>query len=232
MAPFSLAGREFALVNGRALFWPAQAALVVADLHLEKASHFAMRGQMLPPWDSVDTLARLGHLLKATGATRVYCLGDSFHDAQGPARLETGAAQALGGLTAAADFVWITGNHDSGMGDDAIALGRALGGTLVDEARLDGVILRHQALPGEVAAEFSGHFHPRHTVSARGRRIARPCAVASHNRLILPAFGTFTGGMAAGDPAIVAALQPAEHIDALVAAGEKLARFPLWRAGH
>lgn len=227
-APFTLAGRELALVDGRALFWPAQKALVVADLHLEKASAFAMRGQMLPPWDSADTLARLGRLLHATGATRIYCLGDSFHDAQGPGRLEEGAVRALAALTKAADFVWIAGNHDFGMGGEAFPLG----GTLVDETVVDGVILRHQARPGEGAAEFSGHFHPRHTMRARGRRIARPCAVVSHNRLILPAFGTLTGGMEARDPVIIAALRPADEISALVATGDRLARFALWRASR
>ena len=226
-APFSLAGRAFALVDGRALFWPAQGALIVADLHLEKGSHFARRGQMVPPWDSADTLARLGRILRATGEARVYCLGDSFHDDGGPDRLEAGALAALGALGRAAAFVWITGNHDSGMGGTAARLG----GALCEEAVLGGMMLRHQALPGERAAEISGHFHPRHTVRPRGRRIARPCVVASDNRLIIPAFGTFTGGMEAGDAAIVSALQPAEGIDALVPAGERLARFGLWRAG-
>ena len=226
-AHFSLAGHDLALVDGRALFWPGEQALVVADLHLEKASHFAVRGQMLPPWDSRETLERLGRALAATGARRVYCLGDSFHDAAGPERLEAGAGELLGQLTRAVEWVWITGNHDEGMG----AGEATLGGTLCAELRVGGVILRHQALPGETGVEFSGHFHPRHAVLARGRRIARPCAVASETRLILPAFGAFTGGLDASDPAILAALRPAGAIDALVAAGERLTRFSLWREG-
>ena len=227
LARFYLAGRTLALVDGRALFWPAQQALVVADLHLEKSSHFARCGQMLPPWDSRDTLARLTRLVAGTGARRVYCLGDSFHDADGYARLEDGAAEALVALTNAAEFVWITGNHDARMSEDAMRIG----GVLCEEAELDGVILRHQARPGEQASELSGHFHPRHTVSPRGRRITRHCVVSTHNRLILPAFGTLTGGMEARDPAILAALQPAHRIEALIAAGDQVARFALWHAG-
>jgi hypothetical protein len=222
LAPFSLAGHDLALVDGRALFWPGERALVVADLHLEKASHFANLGQMLPPWDSLETLERLERALAATGARRVYCLGDSFHDAEGPERLEAGAAELLARLARAAEFVWITGNHDEGMGGGMV-------GTLCDELRVGGVILRHQAVPGETGVEFSGHFHPRHAVRARGRRIARPCAVASETRLILPAFGALTGGLDARDPAIAAALRPTGAIDALEAAGESLARFALWR---
>ena len=92
-----------------------------------------------------------------------------------------------------------------------------------------GVKLRHIARKGSAEFEVSGHFHPKLRVSIRGRNIARPCAVASENRLILPAFGALTGGMDAGDPAILAALQPARAIDAIIPAGEKLARFALWR---
>lgn len=226
LAPFTLAGLDLALVDGRALFWPSEAALVVADLHLEKGSHFARRGQMLPPWDSRETLERLGRALTATGARRVYCLGDSFHDDAGPARLDDGAVQLLAELAGEAEFIWITGNHDAAMGNGA----SAIPGEICDELRLGGVILRHQAVPGETGIELSGHFHPRHVVSPRGRRIARPCAIASEKRLILPAFGAFTGGLDSRDPAIRAALQPARAIDAVVPAGAQAARFAVWRA--
>ncbi|ABD26973.1 ICC-like phosphoesterase-like protein [Novosphingobium aromaticivorans DSM 12444] len=221
MVPFSFAGQEFRLGAARALFWAEESALLVADLHLEKASFFARHGQMLPPYDSRATLERLAGALRETGARRVFCLGDSFHDAAATERMEPHAAGMLDALTRATDWVWITGNHD----EDA----RAPGGTLVDELSVRGVSLRHIARKGAAGTEISGHFHPKLRVTVRGRSIARPCAVASENRLILPAFGALTGGMHAGDPAILAALQPARAIDAIVPAGERLARFALWR---
>jgi uncharacterized protein len=119
--------------------------------------------------------------------------------------------------------VWITGNHDSGAE-------AAAGGALVDEIEVGGIILRHRAKPGETRPELSGHWHPKLTVIHRGRRIARPCAVASESRMVLPAFGALTGGMNAADPAILSAMQPAQAIDALVAARGQVARFALWRA--
>jgi metallophosphoesterase superfamily enzyme len=119
--------------------------------------------------------------------------------------------------------VWITGNHDAKA--EAVA-----GGEMIDEVEVGGVILRHRTRPGETRPELSGHWHPKLTVVQRGRRIARPCAVASESRMILPAFGALTGGMNAADPAIMAAMQPARAIDALVAARGQVARFPLWRA--
>ncbi|MDP3856951.1 MAG: ligase-associated DNA damage response endonuclease PdeM [Stagnimonas sp.] len=228
MVPFSFAGEEWLLGADRALYRPRDAALLLADLHLEKASFFARHGQMLPPYDSRATLEGVALAIRRTGARRVFCLGDSFHDNHGPQRLEPHAAGMLAALTRAVDWVWITGNHDS-------RAEAAAGGTLVDEIEIGGVILRHQARRGETRAELSGHYHPRLHLTVRGRRIVRPCLVASASetggqRMILPAFGSLTGGMDAADPAILAAMQPAQAIDALIAAGGKVARFPLWRA--
>jgi metallophosphoesterase superfamily enzyme len=110
------------------------------------------------------------------------------------------------------------------------------GGALADELEIAGMVLRHRARAGETRPELSGHYHPRLQVTVRERHIRRPCAVVSRGvgnhggRMILPAFGALTGGMDAADPAILAALQPAQAIDAVLAAGGKLARFPLWRA--
>lgn len=227
MVPFSFCNRELRLVSAApglpsALYWPAEQALLVADLHLEKASFFAKTGQMLPPYDTRETLDRLAHAVRLTCARRVYALGDNFHDSNGPSRLEPHAAGMLAALTRALEWVWITGNHDPHLGAEA-------GGTRVEEIEISGIALRHQALPGSTHPEFSGHYHPRLLVSARGRRIARPCAVRSENRLILPAFGAFTGGMDAADPVILSALQPASEIDALVPASQRLVRYPLWR---
>ena len=218
MVPFSFAGEDMALVHGRALHWPREKALLVADLHLEKASSYAIGGQMLPPYDSRETLERIALAIRESGARRVICLGDSFHDHGGQARLEPHAAGMLAALTRAVDWVWIAGNHDAG-GDGAR-----------DELEVGGVVLRHRPAPGEARPEISGHFHPRLAVTARGRRIARHCAVASESRMILPAFGALAGGMDAADPAILAALQPARTIDALLPAGGRIVHYPLWRA--
>jgi DNA ligase-associated metallophosphoesterase len=228
MVPFSFANQEWLLGADRWLYWPRERALLVADLHLEKASFFARHGQMLPPYDSRATLERVALAIRASGARRVYCLGDNFHDSKGPERLEPHARGMLAALTRAVEWVWITGNHDSAMEASA-------GGALVDELTLDGVVLRHRAKRGETAPELSGHYHPKLRLVHRTRRISRPCLVASANedgagRMILPAFGALTGGMDAGDPAILSALQPAEAIDAIVPAAGRLARFPLWRA--
>jgi len=227
-APFPFAGHELALGTGRALYWPAERALLVADLHLEKASWFAARGQMLPPYDSRDTLERLADAVKQTGARRVITLGDNFHDDAGALRLDAHCTGMLEALTRSLDWVWITGNHDE-------ALPKGFGGTIVPDLEVGGITLRHEARAGETAPEMSGHYHPKLRVNLRNRHIARPCAVVGrgaegNDRMILPAFGTLTGGLDAAAPEIRAALAPARRIEALMPARGQIARFPLWPA--
>lgn len=225
-APLDFAGEELVLTRSNALYWPRERALLVADLHLEKGSWYAQHGQMLPPYDSRETLERVADAVKATGARRVITLGDNFHDDAGTQRLDPYAAGMLESLTRALDWVWITGNHDEQMS-------RAFGATLVAELEVNGVVLRHEARPGETRPELSGHFHPKMRLRVRNRHIARPCAVVSRSaqgeRMILPAFGAYTGGMDAGAPEIIAALSPASSIDAVLPAKGKLVRFPLFR---
>ncbi|HET8613097.1 MAG TPA: ligase-associated DNA damage response endonuclease PdeM [Sphingomonas sp.] len=222
MVRFSFAGAEFRALAPGALHWPARAALLVADLHLEKASFFARAGQMLPPYDSAATLAELGRLIEATAAREIWCLGDSFHDAEGCERLDAETQARLRALTAATRWTWIAGNHDFA----AAGLADHCGGAVLAEAEVDGLLLRHEADPADPRPELSGHFHPRLRLTLRGRSVARRCFVASAAKLILPAFGAFTGGLDAASPAIARALahQPAQ---ALVALEDRLLRFPI-----
>ncbi|MCK0127505.1 ligase-associated DNA damage response endonuclease PdeM [Erythrobacter sp. F6033] len=227
-APLDFAGEELVLMKSNALYWPRERALLVADLHLEKGSWYAKQGQMLPPYDSRETLERIADSVKATGARRVITLGDNFHDSEGTNRLDPYAAGMLESLTRALDWVWITGNHDEEMQ-------RSFGATLVDEMEIGGITLRHEAKRGETRAELSGHYHPKMRVKVRNRHIARPCGVVSRSsaggdRMILPAFGAYTGGMDAGSPEILEALGPANQIDAVLPAKGKLVTFPLYRA--
>ncbi len=222
MVHFSFAGVELAALAPGALAWPARRAMLVADLHLEKASFYAVGGQMLPPYDSHATLAELGALVEATGTEEVWCLGDSFHDAEGCERLVPDTRDTLRRLTSTIRWTWIAGNHDL----HAARLADHCGGRVVGEIEVDGLLLRHEADPAELRPELSGHFHPKLRLTIRGKRVARRCFVASATKLILPAFGALTGGMDAGDPAIRTALahKPAE---ALVPVADRLLRFPL-----
>ncbi|MFL6861394.1 MAG: ligase-associated DNA damage response endonuclease PdeM [Allosphingosinicella sp.] len=218
MVRFSFCGRELLALPAGALFWPARRALLVADLHLEKASWFARLGQMLPPYDSVATLSELTALAAATGAAEIWCLGDSFHDRHGCDRLSARAREMLTQLTSETRWTWIAGNHDPGIADHC-------GGDVVDEAEVDGLLLRHEADPAETRPELSGHFHPKLRISHRGRQVSRRCFVATASKLILPAFGALTGGLDAHHPEIVRAVGP--RAEALVPVADRLLRFPI-----
>lgn len=218
MVRFSFSGHDLVALPQGALYWPLRKALLVADLHFEKASWFARFGQMLPPYDSLATLGDLEMLVAATGAREVWCLGDSFHDSSGCERLPEEARKRLATLTGALDWVWITGNHDAAFLDHC-------GGRIVAEAAIDGLVLRHEADPADPRPELSGHFHPRLRVNVRGRRVARRCFVATDRKLILPAFGALTGGLDAAHPEIVRAV--GGDAEALVPVADRLLRFPL-----
>lgn len=218
MVPFSFCSANLLLLPEGAAYCPARGALMLADLHLEKASSFAARGQMLPPYDSIETLRRAALLIDRIQPRAVYCLGDSFHDCGGADRLEATARDLLQRLTAMTEWIWIVGNHDSEIADP-------FGGHIAAEAMLDGVVLRHAADPADLRPEISGHYHPKFQVRVRGRRVSRPCFVAGRSKLILPSFGALTGGMDAADPVILRTV--GMDARALVAMPERLLDFPL-----
>ncbi len=218
MVRFSFCGHELMALPQGALFWPARQALLVADLHLEKASWFARLGQMLPPYDSLATLADLTAVAAATAAREIWCLGDSFHDRHGCDRLPERARAMLISLTASTRWTWITGNHDPGFADHC-------GGAIVDEALVDGLVLRHEADPSETRPELSGHFHPKLRITQRGRQVSRRCFIATERKLVLPAFGALTGGLDASHPEIVRAV--GSQAQALVPVADRLLRFPV-----
>jgi len=218
MVPFSFAGETFHATADGALFWPARQALLVADLHLEKASWFARLGQFLPPYDSHATLTALAGEVERTGARRLFCLGDSFHDRFGCERLPESARMLLSELTSSLEWVWIVGNHDPGFADHC-------GGRIEEEVELGGIVLRHEAARDERRPEMSGHFHPKLRLHLKGRQVSRRCFVVSPAKLILPAFGALTGGLDARHPEILRSV--GSDAAALVPVSDRLLRFPL-----
>jgi len=221
MVPYSFCGEEFRLVprgaEGRALYWPREQALLVADLHLEKSSFYARSGQMLPPYDSRETLERLALAIRETGARRVFALGDNFHDDGGTNRLEPHAAGMLAALTRAVDWVWITGNHDPQLA--------GLPGMVADELVFPGDLrLRHEPA-ADGLAEIVGHLHPAARLPTRAGRQRRRCFVASETRLLLPAFGSLTGALCVSDPAISGLFPTRGRVFLML--GEGLAELPM-----
>ena len=175
-----------------ALYWPEQSLLAVADLHLEKGSSFAARGQLLPPYDTAATLARLARLIARYAPRCVVALGDSFHDGGGPARLADTDRESLHALQRGRDWIWITGNHDPEPAD-------GIGGTFHAAFALGALTFRH--LPTGAAGEIAGHLHPVARVAHRGRAVSRRCFAADKTRMMMPAFGAFTGGLNVRDAA-------------------------------
>ncbi len=181
------AGAAFSADVSGALWCARSATLVVADLHFEKGSARAARGVHLPPYDTRATLKALALAMARYRPHRLIALGDSFHDCGGPARLDADDLAAIRALSDAVEVLWVTGNHDP-------EIPAFVGGRVVSEVAVGDLVFRHEPQPG-VHAEVAGHLHPVAAVTSRGRRLRRRCFVSDGRRIVLPAFGAYTGGL-------------------------------------
>jgi uncharacterized protein len=194
----TVAGVTFVADLSGALFWEEQRLLVVSDLHLEKGSSFAMRGVLLPPYDTIATLGRLGAVLARHDPRTVIALGDSFHDRDAHSRLSAPDRDTIAAFQLRRDWIWISGNHDPALPSD-------LGGMVATEVAIGPLAFRHE--PTGAAGEIAGHLHPKARVSTRGRSMERRCFASDGERAVMPAFGAYTGGLNIRDAAFAKIFQ-------------------------
>jgi uncharacterized protein len=206
-AEITVAGVSLVADLAGALYWPEEGALIVSDLHLEKGSAFAVRGVLMPPYDTAATLEALGAVITRYSVRMVIALGDNFHDGGGPARLAATDRAQLLALQRGRDWVWIAGNHDPDPGE-------GIGGVFARALALGPLSFRHEPTAhrradarsngsgesfgetsDETHGEISGHLHPAARIHQRGRTQTRKCFATDGERLVMPAFGAFTGGL-------------------------------------
>ncbi len=198
--PFSFHDAALVAHPSGALFWPAERALVVSDLHFGKVERMARRGgPMLPPYELTETLDRLLADIAETDPRIVICLGDSFDDLAAARATGEAVAERLAPAMAGRRWIWIEGNHDPGP--------VGLGGEHLAEFTLASLTFRHIA-EGAETGEISGHYHPKARVILRGRAITRRCLLVDAHRMILPAYGTYTGGLFCHQPELANLMQP------------------------
>ncbi|MBT0586966.1 ligase-associated DNA damage response endonuclease PdeM [Alteromonas oceanisediminis] len=197
--PIKFAGNTLFVDGAGCLFWPAHDMLIVSDLHFEKGSYFAVLGSPVPNYDSRKTLQQLAHVIKAYQPRHTVCLGDSFHDQRAWQRLDESLKVTLRDLIQQSDrWTWIVGNHDP-------ELPEALSGEVAHTLVYENVLLSHEPecpLPAGAEAQIFGHFHPKLSYKVARQRLTGKCAVYHEHRLIMPAFGAYTGGLSIDDPAI------------------------------
>ncbi len=188
-----IAGVELAADPCGALYWPEQGLLAIADLHLEKGSSFAERRVLLPPYDTAATLGRLAQLIAHYAPRVVVALGDSFHDRRGPARLDAADHASLIALQRGRDWIWIAGNHDPDPAE-------GIGGRFAASLTLGALTFRHE--PDDAGeGVIAGHLHPVARVAKRGRAVSRRCFACDGQRMVMPAFGAYAGGLNVRDRA-------------------------------
>jgi hypothetical protein len=197
-ATVDVAGVAFLADLSGALVWQDQSLLIVSDLHLEKGSHFAARGVLLPPYDTVATLGRLAAVIARHDPRMVIALGDSFHDRDAHQRLSGPDREALSAMQMRRDWIWISGNHDPALPSD-------LGGVVAHEVAIGPIAFRHE--PTGEFGEIAGHLHPKARVSTRGRSMERRCFACDGERAVMPAFGAYAGGLSIRDAAFAKIFQ-------------------------
>lgn len=181
-------GEHLILDCSACVFWPDEKTLMVADIHMEKGSSFASKGTFLPPYDTGESLIRLGAALNAWKPKRVISLGDSFHDDTGASRLSDSYVEMLESLMRGREWIWIGGNHDPSPP-------AGLGGLHSTELCAGPFVFRHQPVSGIATGEIAGHLHPSARIKRRGKSVRRNCFAGDGERLIVPAFGAYTGGL-------------------------------------
>lgn len=202
-ARLTLAGATFEPMPNGALWWAEQGLLAVSDMHLGRSERVArLGGGLIPPYETEDTLNRLAEAVRETGPRTVVSLGDSFDDLASAGAVHEQVSDLLTSLAAGRRWIWIAGNHDPGPVE--------MPGAHVSSHQEGSVVFRHIANPS-ARAEVSGHYHPKVRLSIAGSHISRPCFLADTNRVILPAFGTYTGGLDAADPVFDPLLGPEAH---------------------
>jgi DNA ligase-associated metallophosphoesterase len=195
----ALAGESLQTDAGGVLYWPEHRLLAVADLHLEKGSSYAERGVLLPPYDTAVTLARLGALIARYAPRLVIALGDSFHDGRGPRRLADTDRAMLKAMQRGRDWIWIAGNHDPDPAEN-------IGGRFLPVLKVGALTFRHEPT-GSGTGEVAGHLHPMARVARRGRSVRSRCFACDGARLVMPAFGSYAGGLNVRDRAFANVFQ-------------------------
>lgn len=199
-------GHSFTPYPCGALYWPDQDMLVISDLHFEKSSHFAAKGQFLPPYDTAETLDKLCRICSRVKPQKLLFLGDVFHDPEAMSRMDTTCGRGFGELLSAHAVIWVDGNHDKGTVPQGVEA--------VDTAQIDTIRFSHEATDRD-GYEISGHYHPSVSFKHRGVKVRRPCFVHDDRRLIVPSFGVLTGGLDLHDSAYKTILNGQTNIYAL-----------------
>ena len=207
--PITLKGAVLHLYPDGTLYWPDERLLIVSDLHLEKAAAQSKAGP-LPVYDTPQTLADLEGALARAPVETCILLGDSFHNEEVALRLPQEARHFFDQLASDRRLLWILGNHDP-------SLPEFLPGRAAQSISLGPLSFCHIATMSDLptgTAEISGHYHPKARLKLRARQLSGKCFIQDDQRLILPAFGWFTGGLNILDPAI-----------STLFAGQKLVHF-------
>lgn len=183
-----LQGEQLVLSNQRAMYWPAQKALILSDLHVGKTAHFRKHGIPIPDDIFKEDLRQLEGLINHFEVQQVLIVGDLIH-AEANKNMDE-FAQWRHQFNKVV-FRLIKGNHDR-LSDSWIFKFNL---EVTEYLKLGPFLFVHDPQDHEEDGfVISGHIHPGVLVKGKGRqKIKLPCYAITESELVLPAFSRFTG---------------------------------------
>ena len=187
----SINGESVLLLPQKALYWPREKMLVIADIHFGKAAAFRAQGIPVPRGTTSQNLHALDELMLLHETTQIVFLGDFLHARASHASATVAAMLAWRLHHPALRLLLVRGNHDVRAGDPSASLGIEM----VDEPFTVGAFsfCHHPDIAGD-GYVLAGHVHPVYLLSSRLDHLRLPCFLAGPTRMVLPSFGAFTGG--------------------------------------
>ena len=174
------------LHHNRTILWREENILVVSDLHLEKGSSYKLSGQFIPPYDTKDTLERLKKIIDKVKPNLLILLGDIFHDKYSLKRMNDTDKKLFNDIISKIKTIFVEGNHDANTLD--------LNRSTHKFYEKNNLFFKH-IFSNEKKLEISGHYHPSVSIKHKGIKLRCPCFIVSKNKIILPSFGKYTGGL-------------------------------------
>ena len=213
------AQHEFILDGGCGLYWPANKMLIIADLHFEKGSYLVSKGHPLPRYDTHDTLARISALLELYQPENVIALGDNLHDSYALERMSATDFAFMQQLCARVNsWCWIIGNHD--RIDFSLSAMRHM--EFATQKIVDGITFTHDLCKAS-RYQVIGHYHPKISVKLKVGKVSGKCFVVGEKILLMPSFGSYTGGLDVDHP-LLSAVTLAENAKYYLAHQQKIWR--------
>ena len=181
-------GQKFSIFPNGELYWKDKKTLIISDLHFEKGSSYSESNQFIPPFDTIETLRQLTKFINAHAVESIIFLGDLIHDKLAFQRMAKKSKELFFEILENINCTLTVGNHDN------LLFIKDIGLNLAENIVIDGICFSHHPSIDQKFSVF-GHYHPKVRLKINSRGIWTPCFILNEERLLMPSYGYYTGGL-------------------------------------